>query len=56
MILAEDGIFCNREFSFTLQDDIYLRYQSFENQSELEKEIRSRIPFKIDIGMIDFDF
>lgn len=49
---AEDGIFSNREFSFTLQDDVYIRYLSFENQSELEKEICSRSPFKIDIGPV----
>lgn len=50
--LAEDGIFSNREFSFTLEDDVYIRYLSFENQSELEKEICSRNPFKIDIGPV----
>jgi DNA primase small subunit len=52
LLLAEDGIFSNREFSFTLQDDVYIRYLSFENQSELEKEICSRNPFKIDIGPV----
>lgn len=51
-VSAEDGIFSNREFSFTLQDDIYIRYLSFENQTELEKEICSRNPFKIDIGPV----
>ena len=51
-ILAEDGIFSNREFSFTLQDDIYIRYLSFENQPELEKEICNRVPYKIDIGPV----
>lgn len=35
-----------------MQDDIYIRYLSFENQSELEKEICSRNPFKIDIGPV----
>lgn len=50
--LAEDGIFSNREFSFTLQDDIYIRYLSFENQSELEQAIISRLPYKIDIGPV----
>lgn len=52
MLLAEEGIFSNREFSFTLQDDVYIRYLSFENQSELEKEICNRNPFKIDIGPV----
>lgn len=33
-------------------DDIYIRYLSFENQSELEKEICQKNPFKIDIGPV----
>jgi DNA primase small subunit len=33
-------------------DDIYIRYLSFENEAELEKEICSRNPFKIDIGPV----
>lgn len=51
-LIAENGILTNREFSFTLQDDIYIRYLSFENQGELEKEICTRNPFKIDIGPV----
>ncbi|KAL7030423.1 hypothetical protein ACKWTF_006651 [Chironomus riparius] len=50
--LSEDGIFTHREFSFTMQDDIYIRYLSFENQSEMEKEICAKIPHKIDIGAV----
>ena len=29
--------FAKREFSFTLKDDVYIRYQSFESRAEMEK-------------------
>lgn len=44
--------FSRREFSFTLHDDVYVRYQSFKNMSQLEAEIKRLRPFKIDIGAI----
>lgn len=42
----------NREFSFTLENDVYIRYQTFLNQHEMEKKIQQTTPYKIDIGAI----
>lgn len=41
-----------REFSFTLDNDVYLRFQSFNSASELENTIKEKCPFKIDIGPV----
>ncbi|KAM3403565.1 hypothetical protein ACQJBY_006979 [Aegilops geniculata] len=41
-----------RELSFTLENDIYLRFQSFDSAAELETSIKEKCPFKIDIGPV----
>jgi DNA primase small subunit len=44
--------FSHREFSFTLADDVYVRYQSFDSREALEEGVRKATPYKIDIGAI----
>ncbi|CAI8036129.1 DNA primase small subunit [Geodia barretti] len=44
--------FSHREFSFTLEDDVYVRYQSFESRQALEDSVRKTRPYKIDVGAI----
>lgn len=49
---CDQSYFGRREFSFTLDNDIYLRFQSFNSASELENSIKEKCPFKIDIGPV----
>ncbi|XP_023341373.1 DNA primase small subunit [Eurytemora carolleeae] len=42
----------HREFSFTLEGDIYLRYLTFTNQAEFEAALKKKCPIKIDIGAV----
>lgn len=48
----KENYFLNREFSFTLADDVYVRYQSFKDQAELEEEMKKLKPQKIDLGAV----
>ncbi|GAU90932.1 hypothetical protein RvY_03283 [Ramazzottius varieornatus] len=54
--INDRNFFGLREFCLTLKDDVYLRYQSFDNQAKMEERLRQKdprvIPFKIDIGPI----
>ncbi|KAL4702539.1 hypothetical protein ACJJTC_001424 [Scirpophaga incertulas] len=45
---------CNRELSFTLADDVYLRYISISDQKELQTQFQKKCPHKLDIGAVYF--
>ncbi|XP_051129753.1 uncharacterized protein LOC127250486 [Andrographis paniculata] len=49
---CDQSYFGRREFSFTLDNDIYLRFQSFNNVAELGNAIKEKCPVKIDIGPV----
>lgn len=44
--------FSRREFSFTLRDEIYVRFKAFKDLEELKVEIKRLLPHKIDIGAV----
>ncbi|KAK3777315.1 hypothetical protein RRG08_051210 [Elysia crispata] len=48
--------FTNREFSFTLKDDVYIRYQSLLRSTRFWRKSSSEksVPYKIDIGSCIF--
>eukprot|EP01035_Chromulina_nebulosa_P030337 gene30337-40313_t len=48
----ERDFFGRREWSFTIEDDIYIRYQSFKDKNEMISAIQKRQPHKIDIGAV----
>ncbi|KAI8614711.1 hypothetical protein BC830DRAFT_1065226 [Chytriomyces sp. MP71] len=49
---AHKNYFAFRELSFTLANDAYLRFKSFNDNSDLKKEILTLCPVKIDIGAV----
>ncbi|KAJ0105118.1 hypothetical protein Patl1_17541 [Pistacia atlantica] len=44
---CDNSYFGQKEFSFTLDNDTYLSFQSFNGASELENAIKEKCPFKI---------
>lgn len=48
----QSDFFLRREFSFTIENDIYIRYLSFQTKDEMEREIKKKQPHKIDIGAV----
>lgn len=49
---VKSDYFYNREFSFTLQNDVYCRYLCFKTTEEFKDALISRAPHKIDIGAV----
>ncbi|WZN59300.1 small subunit of DNA primase [Chloropicon roscoffensis] len=49
---ADRSFFSRREFCFTLDGDIFVRYQSFKDAEEMEAAIKQKCPAKIDIGPV----
>lgn len=52
MSYTSDTYGSRREFSFTLEDDIYIRYLSFEDANGWQAECLKRLPHKMDMGAI----
>ncbi len=45
-------LFTNREISFTLQNDVYLRYHSFMTADEFKKQTCTLNPTRFEIGPV----
>ena len=49
---CDPSFLCRKEFSFTLEHDIYIRYLSFRDATEMEAAVWEKCPYKIDIGAV----
>ncbi|OCB86284.1 prim-pol domain-containing protein [Sanghuangporus baumii] len=49
---APTRLFTHREFAFTLQGDVYIRYNSFANAEELKKQVVRLNPSRFEIGAV----
>ena len=47
---VEKDFLAKREFSFTMEGDIYIRYLSFRDEDDIRSWIQKKQPHKIDIG------
>ncbi|KAL1747623.1 hypothetical protein HDZ31DRAFT_61099 [Schizophyllum fasciatum] len=48
--LTPTPLFTHREFAFTLANDAYLRYQSFNNAEDMKKQVLAMNPTRFEIG------
>lgn len=49
---VESEYFHNREFSFTLENDVYCRYLCFKDPQDFRQVLTDKCPHKIDIGAV----
>ncbi|KAI9093802.1 hypothetical protein DFS34DRAFT_643475 [Phlyctochytrium arcticum] len=49
---VQKNYFANREWSFTLANEIYVRFQSFKDAQALRDEVVKAVPVKMDIGAV----
>lgn len=49
---SDPTFFQRREFCFTLEGDIFVRYQSFKDGQEMANALKDKLPVKIDIGPV----
>ncbi|EJF59302.1 prim-pol domain-containing protein [Dichomitus squalens LYAD-421 SS1] len=49
---APTKLFTHREFAFTLQGDVYLRYNSFATSDDLKKQVCAYNPTRFEIGPV----
>ncbi len=50
-LLVRD-FFARREFCFTMENDVFIRYLCFRDADEFAKAILAKLPHKIDIGPV----
>lgn len=43
-------LWTHREFAFTIENDVYIRYQSFSTAYDFQKEVLRLLPSRFEIG------
>lgn len=45
-------VFRNREFCFTMANDVFVRYKDYKNLDAMKKDIKGRLPYRIELGPV----